>query len=234
MFCSYFICKFPVLGSFFSSWFQVKYLEITGTKTIDKNELLNFCKEKLTQKLIFFPSQSIFLASTKKLRESIQTKYPQTENVFIKRKFPKTLTIQIKERRAIANFSGCQKTFLRDKEGIIFREENNPQLFLVKKEEAENCVLGKKILNQKEINTLFFVKDKFYPQEEISVIEFYPLKAEVLTENGWKAIFSLEKDLAKQLNNLKILIDQKIKKENLPQVEYIDLRFDKIFYKLKK
>ncbi len=219
---------------FFSSWFQIKYLEITGTETIDKNDLLNFCRKKIPRKFVFLSSQSIFLVSAKELRESLQTEYPQVEKVFIKRKFPKTLTIQIKERRAIANFSGCQKTFLIDKEGIIFREEKNSQLFLVKKEEAKNCVLGKKMLNQKEINTIFLIKDKFYPGEKISVIEFYPFRVKVLADKGWKVVFSLEKDLTKQLKSLKILIDRKIKKENLSQVEYIDLRFDKIFYKLKE
>ncbi len=225
---------FLVWALFFSSWFQVKYLEITGTETIDKNELLNFCKEKIPRKFVFLSSQSIFLVSAKELRESVQTKYPQVEKVFIKRKFPKTLTIQVEERRAIANFSGCQKTFLMDKEGVIFREENNSQLFLVQKEETKDCFLGKKILNQKEIEALFLIKDKFYPEEEISLIKFYPFKVEVLAERGWKVIFSLEKDLAKQLDNLEVLIDQKIKKENLSQVEYIDLRFDEIFYKLKE
>ncbi|MCD6115027.1 FtsQ-type POTRA domain-containing protein [bacterium] len=225
---------FLVWTLFFSSWFQIRYLEITGTETIDKNELLNFCREKIPRNFVFLSSQSIFLVSTKELRESIQEKYPQVEEVFIKRRFPKTLTIQIKERRAVANFLGCQKTFLVDKEGVIFREENNSQLFLVQKEGTKDCFLGKKILNQKEMEALFLIKDKFYPGEEISVIKFYPFKAEVLAGRGWKVIFSLEKDLAKQLDNLAVLIDHKIKKENLSRVEYIDLRFDEIFYKLKE
>jgi len=224
---------FLVWALVFSPWFQIRILQIEGLETIDEDEILSFCQEIIPKKIIFLETRSTFVFSSKKLKTKLFERYPQVKEINIKRHLPNSLNVLIKERQPIANFFGCDKFFLMDDQGVIFREEKLSELAIIKKEDIKECFLGDKILNSEELEKALFLIKYFYPGAKISEIKIYPFKLEVLTNTGWRTIFSFKKDLSKQLEELELVINEQITLEKLEELEYIDLRFDKIFYKFK-
>ncbi len=56
------------------------------------------------------------------------------------------------------------------------------------------------------------------------------LKIDARTNEGWQAIFMPSQNFSQQLDNLKIVLREKLK--NRENLEYIDLRFgNRVFYK---
>jgi hypothetical protein len=53
------------------------------------------------------------------------------------------------------------------------------------------------------------------------------------TEQGWLVLFDPQKDIEKQVSNLNIVLKNQIGTDNVSKIDYIDVRLDKIFYKLK-
>jgi len=60
-----------------------------------------------------------------------------------------------------------------------------------------------------------------------------PDKVIVNTKEDWKTFLVIDKNLKINLEKLKIILIQEISLENRVNLDYIDLRFDKIFYKFK-
>ena len=51
----------------------------------------------------------------------------------------------------------------------------------------------------------------------------------IKTLEGWEIYFNPKKDLNWQIEEIKILLEQKISPENRENLEYVDLRFEKIY-----
>jgi len=54
---------------------------------------------------------------------------------------------------------------------------------------------------------------------------------DVKTAEGWEIYFNLEENLSWQLTQLYLLLERKISPEERRTLQYIDLRFNKIYYK---
>jgi hypothetical protein len=72
-------------------------------------------------------------------------------------------------------------------------------------------------------------------EKEIKTPQFISGDLRVKTIEGWMIFFDMNITLQKELNMLKVVLDEKVGGENRSNLEYVDLRTDnKVYYKLKK
>ena len=231
----------------FSQTFRIEKVYVFGDKEIKTENLQEFLQEKIEK---FSPSISIaniFLVNSKKLQEEILKKFPEIDIVEIKKKFPNILDIKIKERKAVAIFcpggpgTVPQCGFL-DKKGIIFENPStkawrgiNEDLPLVKSLESEEKINFGEVAIEREIlekilRIAEYLKTKLNiePEEYVLAAEF---RLNVKTSQGWEIFFDLNNDIDLQILKLKLLLEKEILSENRKILEYIDLRFTRVYYK---
>ena len=199
---------------FFSKTFQIKEIVIIGQEKISKNQI----KE-------IVPKENIFLIDISKIKTNILENFLPIANVNVRREFPDKLNITITERVAVGIWCEQENCFLIDKDGIIFKsalpETNLIEIFsekeLLKKEKIEQILKIQQELNRKEIQ----IKEAKIVSEE---------RLNIKTTENWEIYFNLMRDdLSKQIFNLGIVMREKISVERRKNLQYIDLRFDKIF-----
>jgi cell division protein FtsQ len=219
----------------FSPFFQIKEIQIEGAKNPSLVQLKDFIKEAVSRKILCFETKSIFLLGIAKTKEKILSQFPQIDEVSLKRKLPHTLRVSFKERQKIALFCTQRECFAIDRKGIIFEKVNQKEKkgLVLRKDIQRSLSLGEKVIKRDDLNLIFKIKtileELVIQPKEISI---FPLRFEVQTTEGWKIFFSKERDLNLQKEELKTLLEKKIQ-ESKKDLEYIDLRFDKIFYKFK-
>lgn len=234
----------------FHSFFQIKVIEISGNEKVSTESLENLLNEKISQKFLFLPSQSIFLTHFNEIKKEILRDFPQVSETELKRKLPHTLLLQIKEREPVALFCQADKMFFVDKEGIIFESLDlnmTKQGFPTLKKEVDGEInLGEKIIEEEQLAKILEVESKLKNQlkilteeerssfstfvdtlviEEILVVS--EIRLDVKTSEGFKIYFNFKEDLDWQLTKLRAVLEEEVPPEKRKDLEYIDVRFGK-------
>ena len=247
----------------FYSFFQIKEIKISGNQKVQTADLENVIKENIEKKIIFYNSKSIILLDKNKIKSEIIKNFPQIKEEGLKREFPDTIILDIKERKEIGCY--CQNTaisstplqtpiptitpqislpveeetncFFIDETGIIFERtsENCPLDLVIKDFEGKEFYLSQNIIEEKTINIIQEVQQKLKENLQIPISEFNieENKLTAKTSDNWEIYFNLEKDIKWQLTQLELLLESKIPSEERKILEYIDLRFSKIFWKFR-
>jgi len=234
-----------VIGGFiylfiFSSVFQIKDVQISGAEKSPVPEIKDivFLKSK---------SRNIFLINFEEITRNLLKKYPQIANINFKRDFPDRILIQIEERRPIALFcqpvielfplffdkSPAEECYFLDRQGVIFEKiENQLGNFLVfnAKSFISKFSLGQEIVNENYLTKILKINTQLEKDIKIEkVLLVSENRLNIKTSEGWEIYFNPEKDLDWQIEEMKILLEQKISPERRKNLEYVDLRFDKIY-----
>jgi len=213
----------------FSSIFQIKDIKISGNQKIQTQDIENLIKEKINQKLLFFPTKSIFLIKSNEIVESLLEKFLKIDKVNLKRKLPATIIVEIQERLPLGVWCQGENCFYIDKEGIIF-EENPPKVeFIIKSEESiAQGFLGEKVIEKVLLESIFEIQRKLKGSLKINIEEIIILEKEKInakTSEGWEIYFNPTGDINWQLTKLSLVLEKEIPPERRKDLEYIDLRF---------
>jgi len=201
----------------FSSVFQVKNITVSGTEKTSAEEI---------RIIISNNAKNIFLADLEEIDRMLCQRYVQIGNVDIKRDLPDALLVQIEERKPVAVISKYGGYFFIDKEAVIFEEilEKPLEMLIIK---SEKDLIQKEQLDQVlKINSVLR-NDLKLPIEEILIVS--EKRIDVETIEGWNIYFNPKKDLDWQLEEFGILLKEKISLEKRENLEYVDLRFEKIY-----
>ncbi|MFH1462449.1 MAG: FtsQ-type POTRA domain-containing protein [bacterium] len=218
---------------FFSDFFQIKKVFISGEKKVAKKDIESF-----------FPKKNIFLIDAKAIKGEILNTFPQVAGIEIKREFPDSLNVIIAERAESAvfcqarlsfsseNLSGQEeKCFLLDKEGIVFEEislEDNPRQAIRNLLIGRELALGERAVNGEYLSGILQIRDELTSSLGISLWELIISsgdKLTVLVLGGWEIYFDLQKDIDWQLTKLRAVLEEKIPEDKRGELEYIELRF---------
>jgi len=219
---------------YFSSLFQIKEIQISGSQKIPKAEIENLTQNLIEQKILFFLTKSIFLTDFDKINMEILEKFPKITKVDFERNFTASiLTVKIEERKPVAVLiTPEEKYFFIDKEGIIFEEaDQNIEGFLKIKNltlNPEADLLNKKVIEKELLLQILEIESKLKNTIKISPEEILIVSDEnltVLTPEGWLIYFNFNKDLNWQLTKLKAVLENSVPLEKRKNLEYIDLRF---------
>ena len=206
---------------FFSNIFQIQKIIITEGEGIGEENLKTF-----------IPQNNIFLVDAQKIREDILDNFPQIAEVEIHRGFPDTLNILITERLAVAVWceAETEKCFLMDKEGVIFGEVLIPS----EVEGLSKIVGAKEALGKEKISQILDIQTKLKESFNITSTQAFIASEERLnikTSEGWEIYFNLKGNLDWQLQELGLVLEKQIPLEKKRILEYIDLRFSRVFYR---
>lgn len=226
---------------FFYSKLQVSNIEVQGNENIQSTEIENIVFEDINRKVIGIPSKSILIINTKKVAKNILDKFPSIEDAEVKKKFPQTITLKIKERKPFGVFclpaqAGGNKCFFLDKNGIIFEETLNiPQgIFVIYQEQVNNEMLaGNQILDEKTLNAIGKVQSNLKNNFQIGIKKV--LVKDVLvftTSENWQIYFDVASDIDAQIIKMNALLQTEIQPNTRKNLQYIYLQYkDRAYYK---
>jgi cell division septal protein FtsQ len=224
---------------FFHSFFQIKEIKISGNQKI---QILDLEKEinSLTFKNFWkISTKSIFLISSKKIKTELSKKFPLIASINSEKQFPDSLILEIEERKPIADFCFDSNCFLIDKNGIIFEKSDEVSKNFIKIKNTQQkpvSSLGEKVIDENILNFVVEVKTKLKESLKIDAEEFTIISPERLnlkTSEGWEIFFDLKGDLTWQIEKLILVLESEIPPEKRGNLEYIDLRFSRVYYKYR-
>lgn len=218
----------------FSPFFQITEIKIKGNEKISDQEIKAIIYPYTKKQIAFWKTRSIFLADLKEIRKTLLNEFLKIDQIELKRDFPRTLIISIKEKKPIAIFYHQGRKFFIDKEGIVFeelKEQKNGYLQIESLIFKGEIKLGKQAFKKEKIQQILESKERLN-QKNIQITKAVIVSKErlnVKTIENWEIYFNLRKDIVRQIFNLGIVLQEKIPLEKRKDLKYIDLRFDKIF-----
>ncbi|MFH1841164.1 MAG: cell division protein FtsQ/DivIB [Candidatus Nealsonbacteria bacterium] len=236
----FFILAFLLFYSFtFFNFFQIKKIIILGETISEETakEIKLTVEENINKKILsLFHTKSIFLANSSQLTKNILDDFPEIFSIKISKDFPDVLNISVDKREGVAVFSSGEQNFLIDKEGIIFDFALSEDLSLniTNNQKIGPFTLGEKVIKEDLLSQILKVQSKLQEDSDIFAAEFFLISEErinVKTSEGWEIYFNPKKDLDWQLTELNLVLERKIPKAKRGDLEYIDLRFSRVYYK---
>ena len=230
-----------IYSLFISNIFEIKEIIITGTEKIQKADLENIVDGNNNRKIFFFlPANNLILTNTKEIKKEIINKFPIIENISVRRSWPDKLSLELKEREPFGVWCITeQPCFIIDKMGVIFQEISDfyPGSLVVKNFSGGPEQLGEKIIKEEKLESIFNIKKGLKDNSQIDIESFSVLDQERInakTSLGWDIYFDFEGDLNWQSKELDLVLEKEIPAENRINLEYIDLRFSRVYYKYKE
>ncbi len=224
-------------------YIQITEVEVTGNAFVSTQEIKNETETILNSSILgFIPRRNIFIFSQRELEMHIK-KNPAVVSVNIKKDFFNKLTVTIVEQeKEIIYCTSTDHTecLYINKTGFIYAKLSDfviPEQEVIIYSELGQKHIEDRILDEKlYINVVSFIKST--TRYDIKIGKVY-IKSdqtlEFVTRDGVRIITSIYDDFEKDFSNLIALFEKQIlTKEQLPQIEYIDVRFgNKVFYKNK-
>ncbi|MBI3631368.1 MAG: hypothetical protein HY219_00685, partial [Candidatus Staskawiczbacteria bacterium] len=160
--------------------------------------------------------------------------------VRVLKKFPQTITIQVKERTIFAVF--CQtddkKCFYIDENGIIFKIlEKIPENVSIIRQliEDREIFTGERVVKKNIIDLISKVKRNLKDNFQIdirSAMISTPSRLNIETSENWQIYFNLDSETDIQIAKMYLLLKDEISANARKNLQYIDLRFkDRAYYK---
>lgn len=222
---------------------QINQVKITGNFFVDTSEIEQKTNTLLDKKIIeIIPKRNIFIFSKKELERELKQN-PAIVSVKIRKDFFHTLSIDIVEQeKEMLYCTSVEKTecYYVNKTGFMYARVDDmiiPEQEIIIYVENKNKQLKDTLIEENVYaDIVLFVKN--LAREQIKVREVY-IKADGVVEfvnaDTTKFIASIFDEFSKDFANLVALFQQQvITKEQLPEIDYIDLRFgNKVFYKNK-
>ena len=161
------------------------------------------------------------------------------EQVKLKRNLPNSISVEIKEREGKLVFVQEEDYFFVDSSGVLFEK--------IPRELAENFLkikiyipsvsfisnLGGKVIEDDLLEQIFKIESEFKNNLKIELKETLILedKLTVKTAQGWEIYFSVKENTDWQITELRVVLEKEIPLEKREELEYIDLRFSRVYYK---
>ncbi len=251
---------FCLLGGavYFAVWsdfFWIEEVEFVDSPS-GKEKISLIVQKNLEEKIWrVIPQKSIVLIPVNKIRNNILNSFPEIKEVVIQKKPPNILEIKIEKREMIGIW--CQikeleqkkeetatstesildkeidKCFHIDKEGVIFKESPLIKGSLIlniygyKNRPAE---LRDDIASPEIMDFILSVRDGLpLKSNDFEIVSIEDLRTKMPA--GWQIYFNPSYSVNSQLNALKMILEEEIKK-NIDSLEYIDLRIEgRVYYK---
>ncbi len=218
----------------FSSIFQIKEIKIFGNEKVASEDIKNLIKEKTIEKFLFLESKSIFLINLSEINKTVLKEFPQIFKIDAKRKFPDKILVKIEERKPLAIFCQAENCFFIDAKGIAFEATPLREDFIkLKREDFDSEIkIGEEVIKEALISQILDIQSrlkenlKVFPKEASIISEE---RLNVKTSENWEIYFNLKEDLNWQLTKLSLVLKERIPPEKRRNLEYIDLRFEKVY-----
>lgn len=232
---------------FFSPFLEINAVNINGNKYVEDSSILDKINPEISGKYLnFIKKNNLLLVRTGKIEKEIKNNFRIIREIQIKRKFPSILIVNIIERDPQMVFCGAGDCFVIDENGEAYdnyssNDEDEKNNFLVLSDESSKKInLGETVLEKKYMEYILEIRQELLGRLEIEVQNDFKTSSliskdvRVKTKENWEIYFNEDIELEKEIEMLKVVLENEIEKNQRPDLEYVDLRIDnKIYYKFK-
>ncbi len=226
--------------------FQVKNITILGNEKANGQEIENIVLNETNKKIINFLnfnliSESIFLVNTENIKKQVLDMFPVIEDVKTDKNYPDSVNVQIKERKPFAVFvsQNNKDYFYIDESGVVFEKLQGFEQNMTAIRQLINsadAIIGKEAVEKNIMKAISSIKKSLNDKFQIDIREAFisnPLRLDIKTGENWQIYFNLgpDADIDLQITKLNLLLTGEISQEARKNLEYIDLRFDRAYYK---
>lgn len=223
----------------FSPLLAIKEIRIAAPDNLNNvvpavQKLIN---QEIEKRFVFVLNRkSFFLLNTKNIREKIEQMEPSIEEATITKKFLNTLFIELKGRTAQAIWCHAQdgNCYLLDKKGAIFKKTEQKDLPIILTESELPAKMPSEVISQAKIAQILEVSNFFNEKLKITPQSLFfdgQERLNLKTQEGWEVYFLLGGDIKASLTKLGLLLEKTLTPEQRKNLQYIDLRFSKVYYK---
>ncbi len=221
-------------------YWQIKKVEIGGLEILDPQEVrVKIDNFKSGLILFLLPRSSFLLFNSESLASLLRQEFPRVESVLVRKVFPDSLEIKLKERELFGIFCNEECVYI-DKQGFAYDYApiSSGFLFIKIKSDAAEARIGSTVLEPDLMNEIVFLSSEVGKISGIRAVGyelFSKISSEIKmeTSEGFKILFKRGDNFANAFRVLKTVLEQEIK-DKRAQLEYIDLRFgNKVFYRFR-
>jgi cell division septal protein FtsQ len=238
----FFLIIFSFLWAlFFSEYFIIKKIDITGGGKISVDEIRKYADNQIkSKKFIFFSQKNYFLFSKSQFIEFLHSKH-SFEFINIKKKYPDSLFIEFNEKPYEITWMEDEKYYYTDRSGGIITEANLLELKerkypLIHNQSSDKIDENQVTVEQKILDFTISLFQSLKEHENEFEIEKFILDSDINTVkavvvNGPELYFNIELDIQKQVNKLLVVKREKLE-HNFDTVEYVNLKVgDSVYYR---
>ena len=221
---------------------KITNIDITGTKTIDPNTIRNIAKEELSgRSYLVFPNDNMFVVNTDAIQTSILRAGLPLRAVTVRTSYKK-ITIAIDELQASMRVVGGAGSYILDQQGKVMKVatqgEGDNLIAITFSDPTKTFNIGDIVLSAGQMDFINKLHQYFATQagirDQIITIDEPNSALDVMTNEGWYAVFDPDIDLNEQLKSLSAVLATKFDPDTRKTLLYIDARFgDRVFYKTK-
>jgi cell division septal protein FtsQ len=233
---------------FFSGFLNILTVEFSPTKKIEtqllKSKLDAFLREKYFR---LVPKNNLLLLGEGRLNDVFAQTFKIVKKIKITKRFPDKIKIAVEERDPILVLENSQGKFILDRDGNAYpydyfdsSEFNQAELPILKEENSERAFSFADNSGADYLDFILGIKEKLEKMLDIPLEKTMTvpkiISEDVIfkTQEGWQIYFNKNVAIGKEIEMLRIVLEEKIEKAKRPDLEYIDLRTDnKISYKFK-
>lgn len=236
-----------VYALFFSPFLAISSVEMKGNRRIERSAILDLIRPQISGKIFeAVDKNNLFLVRNGKMERTILERFKLIRSAKIKKKFPSVLMIDILER--IPMLAVCEsRCFILDENGQAYDnfepsldETQKYDLIRLISQSERDINLGDTVLDRDYMNYLLNARKKltedlgFGIENDFWTPTIISNDIRVKTKEGWSIYFNREIEIAREIEILKVIIGEKIGKDQRADLEYIDIRIDnKVFYKFR-
>jgi len=234
-----FLIIFIIHSLFFSSFFKIQKIVITGLNEREETEAKDIIQNFFNYKrYVLFSEQNIFFLNKTTLKNTLSRRF-DLEEVVIKINWPNTLKIDVKKNKPVLIWKTDQKYFAVYKDGVIEKELFDVSVFelpLVSSGTSTDIIIGKKYLNEKQIvaiEKIYLLFHNYFKNQNIDHFEIASLESKdikLFVKESWYLLFNIDLDFEQSLKIASFVMTEKIK--NTKNLQYLDLRVNgRVYYK---
>lgn len=233
---------------FFSPFLVISKINVSGTENLDSGAVRDTVATEISGKYLnLIPKNNIILAGGGKLEKSLIVRFRRIGQVEVKKTFPDTLSIAVSEKKSALILSSAGKNLVINPEGAAYAEADfeaadlgENDLPVLHDEGNKNIQLSESILDSAYVRYILDIEEKLKGDLGIEIDKNFRTPQlisgdiRVATVQGWQIYFNESIPVQKEIDMLGLVMQEKIDKDRIQDLEYVDLRIDnKVYYKFK-
>ncbi len=191
--------------------------------------------------------ESLFSLDIDEISSRLIKEYPEYKGIYVLRQFPSSLVIRAQKRRPFAQLKG-KRYYLIDKEAMVISNglrESQPGIIPIEISDYDSFLMKGKIIDDKRLGYAFELMKALRRQDflSLSAIElinatqpdalYFMVSGESFgADSSWRRkdikVIIGKDEFNRKLEHLKEVISQRIQ-DKISSVEYIDLRYKKVY-----